>query len=299
MKRFQKATMLSVMILSLVFLNLHSGEEKVVDKTFKPCDNVKIKVVSGECIVKKGKNSEIKVHLVYTFSDQKYKPVFIVEGDTLVLKEEFTKSKQHNGRSAWTVTVPEKTNIEAKTASGNISTSGLKSNIKARVASGDINIADCKGELIADAASGEITVKEAVGKLRLNTASGDISVADSEGVLDVKCASGDIDISGIVIKGGSSFKAVSGDIEVKLAKTCEYDLDLNNVSGDIILDYNGNPITGSFKFSGQKGNIKSCVPFDSKDESRYGPFTKGYFTKGGDSPEITIKTVSGNLILKK
>jgi len=299
MKKLQKVTILSVMIISLLFLNLNAGEEKVVDKSFKPCDTVSIKVVSGDCVVKKGKSSEIKVHLVYTYPDDKYTPILKVEGDTLILKEEFAKNKSIKGKSNWTVTVPEKTNIEAKTASGNFSASDLKSEVAVKVASGDIEIADFSGKLTAAAASGDVTVKDAAGNIKLNTASGDILVENCQAVLEAKCASGDINVSGIVIKGESAVRAVSGDIEMKLARTNDYDLDLSNVSGDIILDYSGNSIKGHFKFSGQKGNIKSIVPFDDKDESGYSPFTKRYFTKGGDSPKVSLKTVSGNLILKK
>ena len=115
----------------------------------------------------------------------------------------------------------------------------------------------------------------------------------------MNCASGGIDISGIVITGESEFKAVSGDIDVVLAKTCAYDLDLAAVSGDITLDYNGNSLKGYFKFSGPKRSIDAPYPFDDTDESRYSPFVKKSFKRGGSSPRISLKTVSGDLELKK
>ena len=51
-------------------------------------------------------------------------------------------------------------------------------------------------------------------------------------------------------------------------------------------------------FKGMKGDIQSDVPFDSKDESKYNPFTKKYFSKG-DSPKVSLKTVSGSITFKK
>ncbi|MCK4765775.1 MAG: DUF4097 family beta strand repeat protein [Candidatus Aminicenantes bacterium] len=300
MKKFQKTTILMVIILSLVFLNLHSGEKKEVNKTFKALENVKIKVVSGDCVIKKGKKSEIKVHLVYTFSDEKYKPVMEVEGDTLVLKEEFTKSRSNDkGHSSWTVTVPEKTNIEAKTASGDISASGLKSEFYGKAASGDIKVSDFAGKLTVKVASGDVEVKKARGKMRLEVASGDIEVDDAAGVFEVKCASGGVDLTGVVIEGASEFKVVSGDTNIKLAKTCAYNLELTGVSGNIVLDYNGNALKGYYKFNGPKGGIKTPFSFDKKEESRYSPFVKRSQKVGGDSPVISMKTVSGDLILKK
>ncbi|MCP5106398.1 MAG: hypothetical protein GY950_23635, partial [bacterium] len=86
MKRF---TILTFIILSLVFLNLHAGEKKEVNKTFKAKELVKIKTVSGDCVIKKGKSSEIKVHVVYTYPADKFEPIFEEEGNTLILKEKF------------------------------------------------------------------------------------------------------------------------------------------------------------------------------------------------------------------
>jgi DUF4097 and DUF4098 domain-containing protein YvlB len=88
-------------------------------------------------------------------------------------------------------------------------------------------------------------------------------------------------------------------VTVKLAKTGDYDLNMNTVSGNITLDYNGNPVKGYFKFNGKKGHIHSDIPFDNEDTSKYNPFTERYFKKGGDSPEVSLKTVSGNLEFKK
>ncbi|MCI0470277.1 MAG: DUF4097 domain-containing protein [Candidatus Aminicenantes bacterium] len=298
MKKFQKTTVLMVTILALVCFTLYGGEEKVVDKTFKALSNVKIKVVSGDCIFTKGGAGEIKVHLVYTFPDDRYKPIFKEEGDTLILEEEFSKDGCSSGKSKWTVTVPEQTAIDGKTASGDFSVAGIKGKIECKVASGDIVISEAKGEITAASASGDISVKNSAGEMELKTASGDIQVEKSEGAMELKCASGDIELTGVVFKGESEVKAVSGDVKIKLAGSLEYNLEISTVSGDVLLDYMGNPIKGHFSFSGQKENIKSSVPFDKKDESKYNPFMKAYFTKDGNSPEVSLKTVSGSLTLK-
>lgn len=298
MKRFQKTTILMVTIFALVCFTLYGGEEKVVDKTFKAFSNVKIKVVSGDCIFTKGGAGEIKVHLVYTFPDDKYKPIFKEEGDTLILEEEFSKDGCSSGKSKWTVTVPEQTNIDGKSASGDFSIAGIKGKVECKVASGDINISEAKVEIEAASASGDISVKNSSGKMELKTASGDIIIEKSEGVMELKCASGDIQATGVIFKGESEVKAVSGDVEIKLAKSLEFNLALSTVSGDVLLDYNDNPIKGHFSFSGQKDDIHSSVPFDKKEEAEHDPFMKAYFTKDGNSPEVSLKTVSGSLTLK-
>jgi hypothetical protein len=301
MKQFKKATLFTVIILSLVFLNLNAGEKIEVNKTFKAKGTVKIKVVSGDCVIKKGKNSEIKVHVAYTFPKDKYKPVFQEEGDTLILKEEFSKNNKKgvSGKSSWTLTVPEPTNIDFKAASGNFSAADLKSTINARAASGSVKISDFVGDLTVEVASGHAEVKDAKGTIYVDTASGKITIKNTKGSFKVKCASGNIEASAVVLTGASTFKTASGNITVGLAKTSEYDLDLRGVSGNVVLDYNGNPIKGYFKFSGQKNNISSPIPFDEDDSSKYSPFAKKYFKKGGSTPKVTLKAVSGSLTLKK
>ncbi len=298
----KRLTILVIISLSMIFLSLYtySAEKKEVNKTFKPKEIVKIKIVSGDCVVKKGKSSEINVHLVYTYPSDRFEPIFKEEGNALILKEEFTGHGHMEGESSWTVTVPEKTNIDFSSASGDFFASGLESEVDAEAASGDIKVEDINGKLRMQAASGDIRVKQSDGDIMVKTASGNIDINGSKGVFNVKCASGEINAAEIVLKESGAFKTASGDIRVRLAKTSEYDMNLASASGNITLDYNGNPVKGYFEFKGKRRNINSDIPFDNEDESdKYSPFVTRYFKKGGDSPKISVKTVSGDLEFKK
>lgn len=300
----KRLIILSLIVLLMVFFNfsLQAGDKVEVNKTFKPKGTVKIKTVSGDCVVNKGASSEIKVHLVYTFPKDKFEPVFEEEGDTLILKEEFSKKgngKGVSGSSTWTVAVPGNTNIEFSSASGDFSATGLSSAVRAKAASGDIHVENFKGKLETKVASGDITVKKSDIEALVKTASGDIKIMDAKGHFKLQCASGDIEAADVVITGECDIQCVSGDVAMTLAKTGEYDLNMKTVSGNITLDYNGSPVKGYFKFKGKKGHIHSDIPFDNEDTSKYNPFTERYFKKGGDSPEVSLKTVSGNLAFKK
>jgi len=283
MKQFKQVTLLMVIIFSVFIFNLYPAEKVEVNKTFKPAATVDIKTVSGDCIFKIGSDGEIKVSLVHTYPADVFEPIFQEEGNTLILEEKFKEGKKCNdGSATWTVTVPAKTNIEFHSVSGDFSAAGLKGDIHGAAVSGDVNLEDLTGKLSVEAVSGDIKVNKAEGELKL------------------KAVSGDINISVVTIKGTSAFKCISGDIEVTLAKTAEYDIDLATVSGDVTLDYNGNPIKGYFHFKGQKGNISSPIPFENTGESdSHNPFVKKYFKKDGDSPKISMETISGDLKLKK
>jgi DUF4097 and DUF4098 domain-containing protein YvlB len=304
MKRYPlsgQKTLFLVLALSILFLNAGAAGSKVVDKTFKPKEMVKISVVSGDCVIKTGSNSEIKVHLVYTYKDNEFEPVFEEEGNTLVLKEKFHKTGEscsHSGKSDWTVTVPAATKVDYASASGDLEITGLKSDISGRVASGDITLKGIKGSCQLKSASGDIEINDFSGETSIKIASGDVQLTNVSGAFDIKSASGGIEASGINVSGESNFNTVSGELLLTLAKTCEKDLKLATVSGDVTLDYNGNPLKGKVEFKGMKGNIDSDIPFDDHGKTGHSPFITKTIDKGS-SPEITLKAVSGKLSLKK
>jgi hypothetical protein len=300
-KRFGQKTLLLMAMISLLFLNAQAGDKKEVNKTFKPKEMVEIKTVSGDCVINKGSSSEIKVHVVYTYSDDEFEVVFEEEGNTLVMKEEFLKKEHswsHHGESHWTLTLPEKTKVEFKSASGDLDANGLMNGLSAKVASGDVTAKDISGNIRVKSASGDVNINDSSGEMTVEVASGDITLSDVKGTFDIKAASSDIQAKGIQFNEESSFKTVSGELLVKLSQSSTVDLNLAAVSGDVTLDYNGNPVKGYFEFKGQKGNISSDIPFDNNEKHSYSPFVTRYFNKG-NSPKITLKAVSGDLIFKK
>lgn len=274
---------IAVLVVAFLGGNLYSAEKgkKVVDKTFKPARIVSLKVVSGNCVIRKGGDSEIKVHVEYSYPAEKFKPVFVEEGDKLELKEDFANSSGNfEGEANWTVIAPAKTNIEMTAASGDLVIEGISGSLGARIASGDIKASQLSGAI------------------SINTASGNIHFQGCSGAFKIKCASGDIIMDGIDITGESSFDAVSGDLSVSLAKTPAVNIDISTVSGDTVLKYNGNPIKGSFHFKGMDGNVTADVPFRNREGGKYSPFVEKYY-ENGPTPKISMKTVSGNLELKK
>lgn len=283
MKQFKKTTLLLSVFLSVFFFSLYAAEKVEVNKTFKPAATVEIKTVSGDCIFKIGSANEIKVSLVHNYPTDAFEPIFKEEGNTLVLEEKFDDGKKcNNGSSTWTVTIPEKTNIEFTAVSGDFTAAGVKADIHGKAVSGDIDVSDINGKFKVEAVSGDIKVNKADGEFKL------------------KAVSGDINTSEITIKGASNFECISGDIEIILAKTAEYEMHMKTISGDINLNYNGNPIKGYFEFKGQKGNLNSPIPFDNADDSEsHNPFIKKYFKKDGESPKISMETISGEITLKK
>jgi len=312
---------------------------KELHKTFSGIKAVELSTVSGDCVIQTHTSSEVIVDVMYEVDPEgALEFEFKESGKTLVIKEKWQRGSSRSDVE-WTLTVPADTEIEFSIASGDITASGLTGGIDASTASGDIDLSDMKGDMeistaSGDAdlanlqgdieistASGDISVENAGGKIELSTASGDIEaeglrdgidlsvasgdieISDSKGAFDISSASGDIDAKGIVITGDSDFSVASGDIELVLAKTCGFDLELSSASGNVVLDYGGNEVKGFFEFTAHKRRGKIVCPFDFDNEEEYEEHGETYvrksFSKGGDTPRIELSTASGKAVLKK
>jgi len=313
MYRFKTVLILFCLLFALIVI-AQAGEIK---ETFKEVKEIKIKTVSGDCIIEKGTSSEVTVVVNYTYDDEDFEAELQQRGDRLYLTENFSRGS-FRGESTWRITAPEKTNIDFSTASGNFEVSDLMSTVEAstasgnvllrnltgdfqintasgeidaaklegnvhlNTASGDVAVAGLSGESKLNTASGRIDASDAKGELKLNTASGEIRLTNASGEFDVNTASGDIDAEGITLEAVSSFNAASGDVDVTLAVSPAHDLSVSTASGDAMLNFNSQPIKGLVKMTAKvrRGSIGAPFDFDTED----------IHYRGGDDDEYVTKT---------
>ncbi len=301
----------------MLSVRAQAGEIK---ETFKDVKEIKIKTVSGDCIIEKGASSEVTVVVNYTYDDEDFEAELLQRGDRLYLTENFGRSRfgRRSGESIWRITAPEKTNIDFSTASGDLDVSDLLSSVEASTASGDVRLRHLNGEISVSTASGEIDAAELDGRIHISTASGDVTVAgfsgesklstasgridasdaqgqlklntasgrirltNASGELDVNAASGDITAESVTLEAASSFNAASGDVEVTLTASPAHDLSVSTASGDAILNFNNQPIKGLIKMTAKmrRGSITAPFEFDTED----------IHYRGGDDDEYVTKT---------
>jgi hypothetical protein len=128
------------------------------------------------------------------------------------------------------IRVPRLSDVEVRSASGDVELRGTLGAVRARTASGDVD-AEHVGRLEANTASGNARVAAASGDASFNTASGDVSVGRVEGRLTASLASGDLRAEWT---GGSvDVGTASGDVSIA---RCDGDeIVVKTVSGDIHL----------------------------------------------------------------
>ncbi len=295
-------------------------EEQHFTQTYPAKTSVSVKISSGDCVIETSTDNTIRVDVKYTVNPaDAFKPEIYESTNSLKISEEW--HGRSSGKVYWTITLPPNTEVYFSCASGDLEISGLQNEVEVhaasgdiragkmegkleiKTASGDIRINECKGDIEISAASGDIDADGLSGDLELNTASGDVELKNSAGIFDISTASGDIKGTRLTINEYSTFFAASGDVDVRLAESSKFDLELSAASGDVTLDYNGQPLKGYFELEARKysGSISAPYPFDQEEEyERNGQtYEKKSFKRDGDTPRIILHTSSGRVSLKK
>lgn len=325
-------------ILFILFTGLNGQDSpQEVRKTFSQKKAVRLKTFSGNCIVTVTEEKNVSVRFIHTYSNITFEPVFEEEGSTLVLKEKFHIAE--SGNSTWYLSIPAGVALEYSSISGDFSIRGLKANIDVVTVSGDIKANNCNGiiglkttngDLTAERLSGTLSIRGAAsdlklidlsgtidiktgsgdveaeklsGQIMLKSPSGDVRIKDSRGVFNIKTASGEIHATNILFNDVSQFKTTSGDVYISLVKTLAHDLNIETASGDVTLNYNGNPVEGFFQFRANARSGEMIAPYAFEYESEDEKWGKKYVIKSFQRefkiPKITLSTTSGTLKLKE
>ncbi len=338
MKHIKTAFIFLILLVFLFLTEIIASQEQQIEKSFKGITAVQLNTIGGDCIVKAEPGDDIKIRFVHTYSNVTFEPQFKKEGSILMLKESFSISNE-SGHSTWYLTVPENTAIKYSSISGNFSVTGIRNNVHGISVSGDVVAKECAGDLEFKSVSGDLDVmslagnitvrgvssdlklQELTGKIEvksesgdvqgtkldgrvvIKSPSGDIRLTDCSGTFDVKTASGEIQVANTRFIKPSSFKTASGNINITLAQSLTENLELNSASGNAVLNYNGNAISGYFEFqvAADKGKIEAPFPFEKEEEcERWGKKyqIKSFKVELG-TPQIFIRTSSGTATLKK
>jgi DUF4097 and DUF4098 domain-containing protein YvlB len=301
------------------------AQDGELHEEYKGIDELEIEIVSGDCIIEGTSGNKVIVDLKYRYSDDCFKPLVNRSGSRLRIREQFHGS-WCNGHSEWTISVPREMDIDYSCASGELTISNCEGRFRMESASGGIEVSNCagdfdidnasgririrdsKGEFEVDNASGRIILAKVSGRIELDNASGNVDMKKVKGRFSVDNASGDIEADGMEIEDRSEFDTASGDIEIILATTPTHDMELETASGDVVLNFNGNPVVGQFEFTARRGRGRIDAPykFDTEEEfvrghSRWDGdvvYERKSFTREQETPKIIMGTASGRVELR-
>lgn len=142
--------------------------------------------------------------------------------------------------------------LDVKTTSGDIITNDLKQ-IQAKTTSGQVTTSNVLLDSKIVTTSGDIKVGSVNG-LTIQTTSGDIEASSINDYLSMSSVSGDIDIDSISISKNSNIKTVSGDVKIDKANSIY--VETNTVSGDVSIDKNDRKSDIVLKVKTTSGDIE-------------------------------------------
>jgi DUF4097 and DUF4098 domain-containing protein YvlB len=197
-------------------------------------------------------------------------------------------------------------NINVTKAEGTRNLSSSSGDIKVLSGSGELDIESSSGTITvqnnssyleAESSSGDIKIISSDGEKDIETTSGCITIKDSSGYIDANASSGDVLISNMT--NGGSFNTTSGCITLEFAKEVSSlleDIEINASSGDVNLKL---PTSFEFNFSAStsSGDIRTFfddqLAFNKKQNQASGAI--------GNTNErnIDINTTSGSITIKK
>jgi putative adhesin len=119
---------------------------------------------------------------------------------------------------------------DVKTASGDLSLDVVTGGLDVKTASGDLSVASVHRSASVNSASGDISIGRIGGNAKIHVASGEVNVREADGSLSIHSASGD-QLIGAVQAGEVVLKTASGDLSVGVREGSTVRVDARSMSG--------------------------------------------------------------------
>jgi DUF4097 and DUF4098 domain-containing protein YvlB len=257
-------------LLALATATAAADLENNLEKTFSisPGGKFVLDADQGSCEIKSGDSDKTLIQVMQKAkgatkaqADElfaNHEVIFQQDGNTVtvIAKKKKDLGFFRSGRAYlevhYLITLPNKFNLDLKTAGGDIAMPDRDGSVKARTSGGAIRMRHVTGPVEANNAGGDITVLDAGADLSAATSSGSISVEKVHGKAILSDAGGDIHVGDT--EQALSARTSSGSIKIKSVKG---NLEASDAGGDITADFvGGNLNAGTSSGSIRLGQLK-------------------------------------------
>ena len=290
-KHYRRAVLLAACSLPLAaWAGSDSVERKVAAE---PNGEIVISNVSGTIDVRGWDRNEVQVtgHLGRDVERLDVEP----GGGRTVIKVVLPRGSSHDGSADIEVSVPKGSSVEVSAVSADVSSRGVLGTQRLKSVSGEITADIAGNESEVRSVSGDVTVRGS-GKpisLRVSSVSGSLDLTNAAGKLDVVTVSGDARVQ----MGETSEvrgRTTSGNLEVSGKLTRDGRVDVEGVSGDIILRISA-PGGLSTEIESFSGDIEGCLAENVERVSKYGPGKRLNIRTVEAGARVRAKTLSGDI----
>jgi DUF4097 and DUF4098 domain-containing protein YvlB len=216
-------------------------------------------------------------------------------GGRTVVKVVLPRGNSHDGEADIEVSVPRNSSVEVSAVSADVSSRGVLGTQRLKSVSGEVTADIAGDESEVRSVSGDVTVR-GTGKpirLRVSSVSGNLDLTNAAGSLDVVTVSGDANVE----MGDTSDvrgRTTSGSLEVRGKLTRDGRVDVEGVSGDIILRLSA-PGGLSTEIESFSGDINGCLAGNVERVSKYGPGKRLNIRTVEAGARVRAKTLSGDI----
>jgi DUF4097 and DUF4098 domain-containing protein YvlB len=211
-----------------------------------------------------------------------------------VVKVVLPRGNSHHGDADIEVSVPRNSSVEVSAVSADVSSRGVLGTQRLKSVSGEVTADIAGDESEVRSVSGDVTVR-GNGKpvrLRVSSVSGSLDLTRVAGSLDLVTVSGDASVQ----MGATSDvrgRTTSGTLEVRGKLTHDGRVDVEGVSGDIVLRLSA-PGGLSTEIESFSGDINGCLAGNVERVSKYGP-GKRLNIRTESGARVRAKTLSGDI----
>jgi DUF4097 and DUF4098 domain-containing protein YvlB len=317
-----KALLITVLFIGLMAAPAFTtAYEEKAEETFNAKKEVRIKLVLGDCQLEKSPDNKIHVDLVYEYDQMENFKFRMEDRGRYINLEEDLSGKNNDGYSRWTVAVPDDTEIEFKSATGNFKIERLSVQADVSTGTGEIDILDTNGEIDVSTGTGDVRVENCTGDIEASSGTGNVHfqnctsdieassgtgyvrIQNCRGNIEASSGTGNVKAAGITLEYEGDFSSGTGDAEVEFPNGKDFELTVASGTDDAVLMMKGKPIMGYFEFKchARRGRIISPLAFDSEKQEGEGDdiYLVKSFTKDSGTPKVYIRTGTGRAKLVK
>lgn len=214
-----------------------------------------------------------------------------------VVRERGVTTVRGRGHGDLVVRVPAGSRVEVRTRSGDIVVEGVDGALDLESTSGGFRVAGTPRMVTVEGLSGNVAVTGSTETLRVKTVSGNVSVPRAQGFVEASSISGDVQVTGRLRR--ATLRSTSGRTVFAGSVPRDGSLHMESTSGIVELRLPAG-IAADFDFSSLGGGqIESAMgPRPTRQEGAPGMSTLR-FSSGSGGAEITARTVTGVILLKK
>lgn len=193
----------------------------------------------------------------------------------------------------YVITVPQKYNVDLRTAGGSITVNDLEGEVISKTSGGSLHFGHIQGPVSGKTSGGGITVLECTGRVDVNTSGGSLNLGKIVGPLNAHTSGGSIQVDEVM--GDVKASTSGGSIRAAITKQPSADCELSTSGGSIRLNLNKD-LNLNLVAKSSGGDVHTDIPITIQGTLSKSSL-QGKMNAGG--PELYVHTSGGSVYINK